>query len=394
MRTLIVPPTFHNTVTMAEMRAKVTALRDDMRTKLNNGVDWIVSDIAYYTGVGNSDGIDREGIMFMVSHANTGTPTNKDFVFSFLLHPTTRTSYRTAFSSDTEAATMFSSTRQGTLATTMNSNNFSMVGVHYNKTGVLPRFAFDNTSALTYTGGDYQELGVYSTSKSPKTDTVGDPDGFFTAAMGNEPFGLSFERIFHGNTAVAPLAPSEFVLVFDHDKPFVALYGHYGLHPYPTEVGITGDIVIPDEASDTYTQGTVCLRTEFNNAVSPRRQGTFLTNRASFLDESGMKHARTEDYTLATHTQYTLANTPHPGGAGTDYPWSEVVVSKNDVVKGIIDPDIMRIQGPQGKRAGLIIDKDGTLEPDIVFVKLHDTLVFPWVDGAPGYPPIPWGLKP
>ena len=334
-RWAFVPPAFTwpSVNDPAPYRANVTNLRNTFRdgwgvgfTTFNDDLAptsrFKVSDIGTYVTGG------FEGMYFFILRDITN---NSEFLFTV--------SGRDASTSPSEYSDYWGDGTSGTgntyeqvvsqTAVSAGGQNHSYpgIGVYYNPdyaTSSMTRsFGFNDTTNLTYTGGDFTSV---TTPPLTDSDVLNN-----WLPVGGVKYPKGF--IFYSN--ISSIDPMTMMFILDDALDTMAIYqagGSNDVYLVVTEIALLGrSAILPYIVTDTYTQGGVW----WSLAPSDGNLGTHTYAYANGFSEAG---TRIHDYAHQYYESYTHLN--QVDGSG-NIKWRTIPLSSaSDTAKGTIHPDL------------------------------------------------------
>lgn len=225
-------------------------------------------------------------------------------------------------------------------------------------------FGFDNTTELTYSGGDF-------------TTVTTNPNVDFSEWL---PSGVLYPKgfLFTPSATGAEGAYVRVDMVWDDTYDMLAIYWCEGKEAggRPTKIALLGgEYCIPNVGGDTNLMGGVWIQLE----ETPSRIGQTSHAYGQGFDDAG---ARIYDYDLDWSQSYTPGNELN---ASDEYKWRAVglVSASND--KGHVHTDLLREIGAYQSWVsyGLRFNAPSATEP---MVKVTDTVATMWADQLPAPP--------
>ena len=331
-----------------------TKIRDGLRAGVaSNSMDVRVSDIGRWDGRTSGS----EGYAFVIKI------NNHEWLFLSGYHPTTFNSRRLRD---------FLGTATGSIDQIVQNEGGGTIGtsrdvmfIHYNYEKFSYTMSFDDEEQLTYSGGDY------STVPSPPTGATFSP--FFGDHL-NTMRGVSFSSI-PRNTGV--LSSRKFTVMLDDQNPFVSCWGA-SLDPKPHSIAYLGNIFVNEDVADTHKNGVLSFRLNTSGAFTGSETGdpSSANNRVEGLDINGDPM----NFNLSFVNTYNVYNARD--GAG-DYRWRTVEAINVAYEKGIIDTNILRVQGPQAVGIDMGMFYAG---PEGPFQKVSHSFAAAYIENEPPFP--------
>lgn len=359
----------------------LVAMRDRMRDELmpaasNN--DWVVSDIAKWSGAGS-----RYGYAFLVRHMNgAGVATGREYLFmtgiatnsgsaavyDFCQNPATGDYF---FSWDRTDGQM---DNDGNIWMMFTSRTSGLDGGGNTPGADAFGFGFSDFNAATLSGGDFT---------APSTSPYTNFDGFIN--INHE--GVELKGWVTGAVPTWSF-PTHWCCCFEDDvdgdgvsaSRKSALFTVWTQGRRHTEFIITmsGDIITPEDPADTEYSASVVwwLR---HDADESGASDSFYYARGHLADGS------IATLTLHTSTFFTRENSPRASDGLR--PWEPIGVSASAQWKGWGNTNLWRVMGVYN-REGLRTFSG----PQGPFIKYHQSVVFPWVPLEAPFPPIRYNI--
>lgn len=195
------------------------------------------------------------------------------------------------------------------------------------------KMEFDNTTALTYTGGDFS----HTSTKLP-ADTTTKANAFLPTT--NNPRGAVF--------SFTNPCPADRFYMFDEDDGFLMGGNSKGGEADLYQFFIMGDTLeTPSGSGDTYTLGTIWF--ELSESTAQAGKPTFGDG---YVDSYNLSAARVHDYNLTVGgADFTRQNWFIVDGGVDKARWRAVGVENAGNVKGWVKTSIMRQLGVVGDGA-------------------------------------------
>jgi hypothetical protein len=357
-------------------------LHTRMKTKMeaeNSGQNWSVGRICRWQGEPNSYAYCW--VIYHLDGTGGANPTGKEFLF---LPPGPRDITSAGvplFSSPNDIWQTVSSVAMANHFHLGQGGTISMngaIGIHYHKGGLLGAgFTYDVNEALA----DFA---------APDTNPYTDKNCFMPTFAGNPyPRGMLTGAF---GTQLGDY--NRACLVFNWEKPFIAMYRSHTANWFPRRNFVIGDIIIPRLSSDIYTAAGYTLSPGNNGgAGGPVEQNTHVT----FLDDQGnqldaVPGSFEGDSGVVFPQNFTYLNQPRADGT-----WDRervkvmaksAVGSATTFDKGYFDPDVTAVQGVSRTQFGTLFDS-----PAGKSMKVSNWQTLPWADGYP-LPFLGWPLNP
>jgi len=331
----------------------IVELRDSLRTALDpalTGNDWIVTDVAKWVGQGGSN----TGYTFSVYHMNgAGSATGPAWTFFF-----------PAFGWGTNPIAL------NQLLGNANSGTQGLFFRAYNNTSTFSLMNSPGRLAVHYC-----ETGATTTPYGAGWATDGSLTGGDLSAPTTNPY-TDLETFMPGTSFLyGPIVPiestTEWVFLFDTEKPFLALYMASNEAAGVNRILIAGKIAVPYKSTDTNANAMTWVKILFTPINSGQPS---LTEEVAWLyNESGVA----DNFSLSYRDfDYTLDQVPLPSG---NYPWEPVKIVGSGYFKGFLDTDVVRKMGRYNAQVGQMFDSDQ-------FIKFHQSLCYAYIAGEAVFP--------
>jgi hypothetical protein len=304
--------------------------------------DWEVSNVNKAISGGNQSYTNRM-YLIRIRHLSSGTPTGREWLLNFNgPYNIPSSDYRAYLAQTWDDTSVYSTYWQ--IGRDSSTARHGFWGLWYHKGGNLTRTdnSQPNTFALDYTSGDLAAPTVPTNGNfyNGNSPTASDWALFFPHfATRSWPKGIMITP--YTNTLGMKFQQ---VMLFNHDKPFVGFYQSDSQGYQLQNRIIAGDIIVPRDPSDTFTEGVHHARSEPNN-YAWILDGLYTTTlnsagaQISYLDSTSFVNHQ------GIHADYSWTN--QPDGSG-NWDWNPVQIINTSAFKGYLDPDIVREQGPYG----------------------------------------------
>jgi len=226
---------------------------------------------------------------------------------------------------------------------------------------------FDNTTALTYTGGDFTDLTTPSTKALMISDFMYDPAGG-TAGV------LKHIQLSAGAPTVNTM-PAVYGMVVCEEAASIAIFHSQSAYPVMSSYAcLSKRLFTPNEVGDTNTFGGLWFQVDMASTqwwnMDDASSGAFgLAADDTFI----------YDYDLKFVNNYTLANYTDSGG---DLRWRLITATSTSDDKGVIHKDVAREIGVATR-----IDFLQSESTDTVPMKcIARRVAVPWPTGVPHFP--------
>lgn len=289
--------------------AYVADIRDRFRSALeteNGGLNWEVSRIAKWAGG------DDYGYGFKIRRLDSGTPSGHEWLILLAGQQGTFVN----FLSEPEQSLQDPEHNNFFRYLEGSDNLDNYVGMHFHSLGGATTYDFDTTDSDAY-DGTTPDFAAPNTS--PRVDIAG-----FLPTPGAKDYPQGY--IYSG---LAEVSPTRWIMVWNHEKPFLGMYFGEAYDIRPSRYMIAGDLLVPRVSSDTFLDAFFALEVSYTNVSAD----------ASFWEVAGLTPDGAADtvYGVRTHDSLTRYNQPRADGT---YDVDPIKVVNNNWDKGYLDKEI------------------------------------------------------